>query len=92
MTPLESSCHDILYKNFSYTDEHVYILYDSESPLADILTSAFMHIAPENSQIREFKNPPQPLYRGGLINPDNPHIKEQNRLVTSHNILENQKV
>jgi hypothetical protein len=42
--------------------------------------------------IREFQNPPQPLYRGGLINPDNPHIKEQNRVITSHNIAENTQV
>jgi hypothetical protein len=46
----------------------------------------------ENIHIREFKNPPQPLYRGGLINPDNPHLKEQNRIVTSHNIEENKRV
>jgi hypothetical protein len=41
---------------------------------------------------REFKNPPQPLYRGGLINPDNPHLIEQNRIITAHNIDENKRV
>jgi hypothetical protein len=45
-----------------------------------------------NVYIREFHNPPQPLYRGGLINPDNPHLKEQNRIVTEHNIEENKRV
>ncbi len=42
--------------------------------------------------IREFKSPPQPLYRGGLINPDNPHLVEQNRIITAHNIDENKRV
>ena len=92
MTSLEQSCHDILYKNFSYVDESVYVLYDTESPLAKILSSAFITIVPENSRIREFCHPPQPLYRGWLINPANPHIQEQNRLITSHNIEENKKV
>ena len=91
MIPLEQSCKDILYKNFSYTDELVYILYDTESPLANLLSSAFRNIIPENSCIREFQKPPQPLYRGGLINPENPHIQEQNRLITSHNIEENKR-
>jgi hypothetical protein len=92
MNTLEKSCHDILYKNFTYKNESIYMLYDTESPLANILFSAFSHIIPANSRIKEFKNPPQPLYRGGMINPDNPHTKEQNRVITSHNIAENQKV
>ncbi len=92
MNTLEQSCSDILMKNLNYTDERVYILYDRESPLAKILSSAYIAIAPANSRIREFQNPPQPLYRGGLINPDNPHKKEQNRIITSHNIAENQRV
>ncbi len=92
MNVLEQSCHDILIKNLDYANELVYILYDTESPLAKILSNAYIAIAPENSRIREFKNPPQPLYRGGLINPDNPHKKEQNRVITSHNIEENKRV
>ena len=92
MNTLEQSCYDILVRNFDYVDELVYILYDSESPLAKILSKAYIAIAPENSRIREFKNPPQPLYRGGLINPDNPHKKEQNRIITSHNIEENKRI
>lgn len=92
MNILEQSCQDILIKNLDYTDELVYILYDTESPLAKILSNAYIAIAPANSRIREFKNPPQPLYRGGLINPDNPHKKEQNRIITSHNIEENKRV
>lgn len=92
MLPLEQSCHDILYKNMSYTDESVYFLYDTESPLARILSDAWIAVLPEGTRIREFLSPPQPLYRGGLINPDNPHLKEQNRIITSHNIEENKKV
>lgn len=92
MSPLEQSCHDILYKNMNYTDESVYFLYDTESPLARILSDAWIRVLPEGTRIREFLSPPQPLYRGGLINPDNPHLKEQNRIITSHNIEENKKV
>lgn len=92
MTFLEQACADILYKNMSYTDEKVYHLYDIESPLAKILSNAWNAVLPENSISREFINPPQPLYRGGLINPDNPHKLDQNRIVTSHNIAENTKI
>lgn len=89
MKTLEQSCHDIIHKNMEYTNELVYMLYDQESPLAKILSSAFSQVLPENSRTRQFENPPQPLYRWGLINPENPHIKEQNRVITSHNIAEN---
>ena len=106
---LEQSCHDILMKNMEYTDQAVYLLYDTESPLARILSDAWISVLekikqeqiqdPELSDawsqqicIREFKNPPQPLYRGGLINPDNPHLNEQNRIITAHNIDENKRV
>ena len=92
MTALRQSCHDILYKNMNYTDESVYFLYDTESPLARILSDAWISVLPEDAKAREFLSPPQPLYRGGLINPDNPHLKEQNRIITSHNIEENKKV
>ena len=63
MNTLEQSCYDILYRNLAYKNESVYILYDTESPLAKILSNAHIAIAPEKSHIREFKNPPQPLYR-----------------------------
>lgn len=86
---LSQSCKDILSKNLDYTDQKVYFLYDRESPLAERLSDAWISILPENSIIREFENPPQPLYRGGLINPENPHTKEQNRVITSHNVIEN---
>jgi hypothetical protein len=93
-TQLEQSCHDILVKNMEYTDQSVYLLYDTESPLARILSDAWISVLARVStaSIREFKNPPQPLYRGGLINPDNPHLQEQNRIITSHNIDENKRV
>ena len=93
-TELEQSCHDILVKNMEYTDQSVYLLYDTESPLARILSDAWISVLAHVStaSIREFINPPQPLYRGGLINPDNPHLKEQNRIITSHNIDENKRV
>lgn len=64
MKTLEQSCRDIIYKNMGYVDEHVYMLYDEESPLAKILSSAFSQILPENSHARHFTHPPQPLYRG----------------------------
>lgn len=89
MKTLEQSCRDIIYKNMGYVDEHVYMLYDEESPLAKILSSAFSQILPENSHARHFTHPPQPLYRGWLINPENPHSKDQNRIITSHNVAEN---
>lgn len=92
MKSLEQSCHDILHKNMGYTNEKVYLLYDIESPLAKMLSEAYMSILPENSETREFKNPPQPLYRGGLVNPENPHTDAQNRVATTHNIVENEKV
>ncbi len=91
---LEQACHDILFHNMEYTDQSVYLLYDTESPLANILSDAWIAILSNinTAIIREFKNPPQPLYRGGLINPDNPHLKEQNRIITSHNIEENKRI
>ena len=94
----------------NYTDESVYFLYDTESPLARTLSDAWITVLKNTEQkhgllrasqwrekdrkiiIREFLSPPQPLYRGGLINPDNPHLKEQNRIITSHNIEENKKI
>jgi aminopeptidase len=77
-----------------YTNETVYLLYDRESPLAIILSDVWIHIVKDlpHGIIREFEAPPQPLYRGGLVNPDNPHSKEQNRFVTNHNITENAKI
>lgn len=92
MTPLEQACSDIIHKNLAYSGEQIYLLYDTESPLATRLSDAYRAVLPENSIVREFKNPPQPLYRGGLLNPDNPHIAEQNRLITTHNIEENIRV
>ena len=109
ITNLEQSCQDILTKNMEYADQTVYLLYDTESPLARILSDAWISVLGEIKQekihdpelsdtsgwricIREFKNPPQPLYRGGLINPDNPHLQEQNRIITAHNIDENKRV
>ncbi len=110
MNSLEQACHDILVKNMGYTGwEKLYLLYDTESPLAKILSYGYISVLNtmkyeqilrssvwqeqyEDLIIREFKNPPQPLYRGGLINPDNPHTKEQNRVITSHNIEENKRL
>lgn len=88
---LKESAHDILYKNMCWTDEKVYLLYDTESPLANLLSDAFLSVLPESASAREFLNPPQPLYRGGLINPDNPYAKTQNRVMTEHNREENKK-
>jgi aminopeptidase len=92
MTPLEQACSDIIHKNLVYSDEQIYLLYDTESPLAIRLSNAYKAVLPTGSVIREFKNPPQPLYRGGLLNPENPHITEQNRIITSHNLAENIRV
>ncbi len=94
MNTLEQSCYDILFRNMEYSNESVYLLYDTESPLAQILSDSWISVLSkiDNAIIREFKNPPQPLYRGGLINPDNPHLKEQNRIITSHNIEENTRI
>jgi aminopeptidase len=77
-----------------YIDQNIYLLYDTESPLARILSDAWISVLAHRSTttIREFKNPPQPLYRGGLINPDNPHLVQQNRIITAHNINENKRV
>jgi aminopeptidase len=115
MTQLIQTCSDILTKNMTHSGEIVYLLYDTESPLARILSDAWISVLSEMRKdidfsssstgtgwfcrnnrekivIREFKNPPQPLYRGGLINPDNPHTNTQNRIITSHNIEENKRV
>lgn len=94
MNTLEQSCYDILTRNMEYTNQSVYFLYDTESPLAQLLSDSWISALSkiDNAIIREFKNPPQPLYRGGLINPDNPHLKEQNRIITSHNIEENTRI
>lgn len=88
---LQQSCKDILYKNMEYQNQEVYLLYDTESPLAKILSDAFVAILPHSATTRLFLNPPQPLYRGGFINPENPYNREQNRVVTSHNIHENER-
>ncbi len=39
---LEESCHNILIKNLERTTETVYILYDTLSPLATIVSDAYM--------------------------------------------------
>lgn len=94
MNPLEQSCSDILIRNMEYIDQSTYLLYDTESPLARLLSDAWISVLSKinTATIREFQNPPQPLYRGGLINPDNPHLKIQNRIITSHNVEENQRI
>ncbi len=94
MNSLQESCSDILIKNMEYVNQSVYLLYDTESPLAELLSSAWISVLSDidTATIREFYNPPQPLYRGGLINPDNPHLKAQNRIITSHNVEENQRI
>lgn len=96
---LEQACRDIVMKNMEYDGSQViYLLYDTESPLAEILSDAHIAILNElkswNLHIvtRKFHNPPQPLYRGGMVNPENPHAKEQNRIITSHNIEENKRI
>lgn len=92
MNALEQACHDIIYKNLAYTDEPIYLLYDRESPLAIQLSDAYLAVLPKGAQTREFLSPPQPLYRGGFLNPENPHIAEQNRVITAHNREENIRV
>jgi aminopeptidase len=88
-TILEQACHDILSKNLNRTTEMIYCLYDTESPLARIMHKAYVSILPKDAKIREFHSPPQPLYRWGLVNPENPHIEKQHRVITDHNIAEN---
>jgi hypothetical protein len=63
MTPLEQACYDIIHKNLDYSGEQIYFLYDRESPLAIRLSDAYKAILPETTISREFKKPPQPLYR-----------------------------
>lgn len=92
MTPLQQACSDIIHKNLAYSGEQIYLLYDTESPLAVRLSDAYRAVLSADAIVREFINPPQPLYRGGLLNPDNPHISEQKRLITTHNIEENIRV
>ena len=92
MNSLEQACHDVIYKSMNYTDETLYFLYDTESPLAKLLSDAYLSVLPKWAKSREFINPPQPLYRGGLINPDNPYIHQQNRVITLHNVEENKRV
>jgi hypothetical protein len=41
---LEQSCHDIITKNMEYTDQTVYLLYDTESPLSRILSDAWISV------------------------------------------------
>ena len=62
---LKQSCQDILVQNMGYVDQSVYLLYDIESPLATILSDAWISVLSQcnTAVIREFKNPPQPLYR-----------------------------
>lgn len=91
MNSLISSCRDILYKNMNYQDEAVFLLYDTESPLSRMMSDAYKSVLPAGATAMEFINPPQPLYRGGMVNPDNPHTDQQNRIATVHNIQENVK-
>jgi hypothetical protein len=44
MNTLEQACYDIITKNMNRTDEKIYLLYDIESPLANILSSAYISI------------------------------------------------
>ncbi len=92
MNTLQQACYDVLYKNMNYTNESLYFLYDTESPLAKLLSDAYKSILPQSHVSREFIKPPQPLYRGWLINPDNPHVTTQARVITNHNIEENIRV
>lgn len=96
MNLLEQACYDIIMKNMNRTNEKIYLLYDTESPLAKIVSSAYIIVLESmdtaNIVIREFKNPPQPLYRGGFINQENPHAATQTRVITAHNINENKRV
>jgi hypothetical protein len=94
MNSFKESCYNILVQNMWYENQSIYLLYDTESPLAKILSQAWISVLSkiDTWTVREFKNPPQPLYRGGLINPDNPHINQQSRIITSHNIEENTRI
>ncbi len=110
MNLLEQACYDIITKNMNRQDEKIYLLYDTESPLAKIVSSAYVSVLEWLLEVkngflplqewqksgdiimREFKNPPQPLYRGWMVNPENPHAEKQNRVITSHNIDENKRV
>ena len=94
MNSFKESCYNIRVQNMWYENQSIYLLYDTESPLAKILSQAWISVLSkiDTWTVREFKNPPQPLYRGGLINPDNPHINQQSRIITSHNIEENTRI
>ncbi|MFO0763642.1 MAG: hypothetical protein U0518_02125 [Candidatus Gracilibacteria bacterium] len=88
---LEESCHNILIKNLERTTETVYILYDTLSPLATIVSDAYMSAfgTTEGIIFRRFIDPPAPLYRGGLINPKNPHQEGEKRIMSEFNQGEN---
>ena len=60
---LKQSCQDILHKNMGYNNQKLYLLYDVDSPLAKMLSEAYISILPDSATTRIFKNPPQPLYR-----------------------------
>lgn len=47
MNTLEQACYDILYKNMEYSDQKVYLLYDTESPLSRLVSDAYKKILPE---------------------------------------------
>lgn len=90
---LEESCHNILIKNLERTTETVYILYDTLSPLATLVSDAYIK-AFKNTQwitFRHFIDPPAPLYRWWLINPKNPHQEEEKRIMSEFNQWENLK-
>lgn len=62
MTPLQQACSDIIHKNLAYSGERIYLLYDTESPLAVRLSDALKTVLPANSVVREFRHPPKPLH------------------------------
>ncbi len=49
-TQLKQSCHDILVKNMGYTNQSVYLLYDIESPLAQMLSDAWIAVSEDIQQ------------------------------------------
>ena len=50
MNSLEQSCTDILMNNMEYTDQSVYFLYDTESPLARVLSDAWITVLKNTEQ------------------------------------------
>jgi chaperonin cofactor prefoldin len=70
----------------------LYFLYDTKSPGAKMLEQGYIeairHLDTQSSAvIREFLDPPQPLFQSGFVQPVNPHHQSA-QIASQHNIQE----